>query len=161
MSKLFSNAPEDNNLFPRLKTLPNIPALWCVLHFLCHLGPIVWVFLLWHLMVNFFYLPFHISLRKTVRYVMLQVVVPLFILTIIYFYTYLLRLWLSPPNIFSITTPPNEPNMGAANAPIGKNPPLCLRPFRLPPIYQTPRLTDYFFILKSCRLLVQCYMFVT
>ena len=29
---------------------------------------------------------------------------------------------------FFITTPPNEPDMGVANAPIGKNPPLCLRP---------------------------------
>ena len=49
--------------------------------------------------------------------------------------------------------------MGAANAPIGKNLPLCLRLFCLPPIYQTPRLTDCFFILKSCHLLVQCHMF--
>ena len=49
--------------------------------------------------------------------------------------------------------------MGAANAPIGKNPNLCLLLFPLPPIYQTPRLTDCFFILKIHRLLGQCYMF--
>ena len=60
---------------------------------------------------------------------------------------------------FFITTPPNKPNMEAANAPIGKNSPFCLGVFLLPPIYQTTRLTDCFFILKSYHLLVQCYMF--
>ena len=159
MPKPFFNVPEDNKFFPRLKMLPNIPAPCWVLRFLCRLGPIFEIFLLWHLTVNFFCLPFHISLKKTVRQVMLHVVVSLFVLTIFCFYIYLLRLRLLPPNIFFITTPLNEPNMGAANAPIGKNLPLCLRLFCLPPIYQTTRLTDCFFILKSCRLLVQCYMF--
>ena len=37
--------PEDNKFFPRLKTLPNIPARSCVRPFLCHLGPIVPEFL--------------------------------------------------------------------------------------------------------------------
>ena len=49
--------------------------------------------------------------------------------------------------------------MGVAKAPIGKNPSPCLHIFRLRPIYQKPHLTDCFFILKSRRLLVQCYMF--
>ena len=33
MSKPFYNVPEENKSFPRLKTLPNIPAPCCVLRF--------------------------------------------------------------------------------------------------------------------------------
>ena len=93
------------------------------------------------------------------RQVKLRFVMSLVVLTIFCFYTYLLRLRLLPPKSFFITARPNEPNMGAASAPMGKNPPFCLHLFRLPPIFQAPHLSSCFFTLKSCRLFVQCYMF--
>ena len=84
---------------------------------------------------------------------MLHVVVSLFDLTIFSFCTCFQLLYLFPPSISLITTPPNEPSMGVANPPTGKNPPFCLRLFCLPPIYHTS-----FCILKSHRFLVQCYV---
>ena len=42
MSKPFFNAPDVSKFFPRLKTLPNIPAFCCcVLRFLSRFDPIV------------------------------------------------------------------------------------------------------------------------
>lgn len=66
--------------------------------------------------------------------------------------------------IFFFTTgPARAPNAGPANdpniAPTGKNPPFCLRFLRLPPMYQTPFLTDCFLILKNHRLAATCYKF--
>ena len=43
--------------------------------------------------------------------------------------------------------------------PLEKKNPFCVRFLLFPPIYQTPLLTVCFFILKSCYLVVRCYMF--
>ena len=85
------------------------------------------------------------------------------ILIIFCLYAYhLCRRCLLAPNIFLITGPAIAPNAGPANKPnigtIGRNPSFCLRLFRLPSIYQTPRLINSFlFILKSCHLLAICH----
>ena len=159
MSKPFCNAPEDNKFFPRLKTLLNIPAPCCVLRFLCRLSAIVWDLLIVTFHGKFFLLTLSYLTKKdcplgnVTRYAVTFCLKKIFFLYIS-----------STPTSFTSkylfkTTPLNEPNMGAANAPIGKNPPLYLRLFCLPPLYQTPHLNDCFFILKSHHLLVQCYMF--
>ena len=46
--------------------------------------------------------------------------------------------------------PPKFPKVGAANTTKGKAPPFC-RLFFLPPMYQTPRLTDFFLIPRTHR----------
>ena len=54
-----------------------------------------------------------------------------------------------PPLIISLSIGVAKlPKIGAANTAKRKNPPLC-RLFFLPPMYQTPRLTDSFLIPKN------------
>ena len=98
---------EDDKFFPRLKTLPNIPAPSCVLPFLCRLGPILQDYLIVTFDGKFILLNFSYLAKKDLRQVMSHIVVSPFALTIFSFYTYLLHLRLLPPNILFITTPPN------------------------------------------------------
>ena len=65
-SKPFFNALEENKFFPTLKTLPNIPATFCVLGFLCFLGPIVQDLLIVTFDGTFFLLTLSYLAKKTV-----------------------------------------------------------------------------------------------
>ena len=150
MPKPFFNVLEDNKYFPNLKTLPNISAPLCVLRFLHRLGRIVRDLIV-KFDGKFFLLTLSFLTKKDCP---LGNVTrsggPFFLNNILFLYISYTSTSFTSKYLF-VTTPSNEPNMGAANAPIGKNSPLCLRLFCLPPIYQTPQ--------KSHRLLVQCYMF--
>lgn len=111
MSSPFFNKLGVSKLFLKLNMLPNIPAPCCVLRFLCCLGPIVYILFIVTFAGNFFLLTLSYLAKKCICRVKLLVVMSLF-------YAYLLRLCLLPPNYSFITTPLNEPNMGAANAPL-------------------------------------------
>ena len=155
--------------------LPNLPVPCCVLCFLCRLRPIVRYLLIVtfdgkfsQLTLSYLAKKDHPSDNVTRCGVTFHLNIILFLyisststpLTFKYIFFYKnLNLRLLPPNIYFLRTLPNEPNMGAAKASIGKNLLLCLQLFRLPLMYQAPCLTNCFFILKSCCLLVQCYMF--
>ena len=74
MSKPSFNAPEDNNFFPKLKTMPHIPVPCCVPRFLCRLGPFVRDPLIVTFDGKFLLLTLSYLAKKTVRQVMLLVV---------------------------------------------------------------------------------------
>ena len=159
MSNPFSKTLGVSKLFPKLNTLPNMPASCYVLRFLCLLGPIVRAVFIVTFAGKFFLLT-HSYLTKNERpsgkVTRCDVTCRLNNILFLYISS------ASTPSTakkFFITTRPNEPNMGAASAPMGKNPPFCLHLFRLPPIFHAPHLSSCFFILKSWRLFVQCYMF--
>ena len=99
--------PEDNKFFPRLKTLPNIPARSCVRPFLCHLGPIVREFLIVtfddkFILLNFSYLAIKESPSDNVT----QCGVTFSLNNIFFLYISSISMPLTSKQLF-IATPPN------------------------------------------------------
>ena len=161
MSRPFFNRPVEVNAFvPKFTIFPKRLPPFCVLGFLCHLCPICRALFMVTFLGRFFLLTLSYLATKDCPF---GNVTRRGVTRRLNAYCRRCRRLL-PPSIFLITGPTIAPNGGPANEPnigaIGRNPPFCLRLFRLPPIYQTPCLTDYFpFILKSRRLLAICYKF--
>ena len=159
-SKPFFSVPEVNKFFPRVKTLPNIPAPCCILRFLCRFGPIIWALFIGTFLGKIFLLTLsYLATKKRPSGKVTRFGVNFRLSNI------LSQTVSSAPASFSftakysfITILPTEPRIGVANAAIGKASPFCLRLFLLPPIYQMLHLTDCFFILKSCHSIVLWYM---
>ena len=151
-------------LAPSFTMLPKRLPSCCVLRYFCLLSPICHIRVIVTLLGKTFLLTLSYLARKdflfsnvTRRGVMRH-------LNSIFLCRYIEGDAVFFDQIFFFTTgPARAPNAGPANdpniAPTGKNPPFCLRFLRLPPMYQTPFLTDCFLILKNHRLAATCYKF--
>ena len=134
-------------MFP--KRLP----LFCVLRFLCRLGPICRALVIMTFLDKFFLFTSSYLARKDCPFENVTGcgfscrLSKLFCLSISAVATLLFStkyFFITGPAIASNAGPANDPNI----APTGKNPPFCVCLLRLLPICQTPHHTDCFLILK-------------
>ena len=166
MSRRFFDRPVEVNAFvPKFTMFPKRLQPFCVLRFLFRLNPICHALFMVTFLGRFFLLtPSYLATKDCPFGNVTRCGVTCCLNNILSLRISSLSRRLLTPNTFLITGPTIAPNAGLANDPnigaIGRNPPFCLCPFHLPPIYQTPCLTDYFLlILKSHSLLAICYKF--
>ena len=125
------NAPDEIKFFPKLNTLPNIPATCCVLPFFCRLGPIVRQLSIVTFDRHFFRLTLSYLAKKNLASGDITCFgVPVRLNNILSLYISSMFMSFTTEESF-MTTTPNVSNIGTANAPVGKKPPFCLRLFRL------------------------------
>ena len=150
---LFSKPVDVRALAPKFTMFPKRLPLFCVLRFLCRLGPICRALVIMTFLDKFFLFTSSYLARKDCPFENVTgcgfscCLSKLFCLSISAVATLLFStkyFFITGPAIASNAGPANDPNI----APTGKNPPFCVCLLRLLPICQTPHNTDCFLILK-------------